>query len=158
MYGLDKFDYFHNIYYADVPYRTDFEYLDVWLRLVPVVEDPGLKDPSLGSADTTSREARLTKAVAAHAPVRIEVQRTCNRREPFVPIAELRFESEIQIDQEALHFDPIEGRGFVPHGALTALRRSVYPASVHGRPFSNEERQRREHEGIVRRLSRFFER
>jgi len=157
MFGLDKFDYFRNVYYAQVPYRTDFEYLDVWIRLVPALEDSSLKEPALGSVDTTTREAGLTKAVAAHAPVRIEVQRTGNRREPFVPIAELRFESEIRIDQEALHFEPVEGRGFVPHGALTVLRRSVYPASVHGRPFSDEERQRREHEGIVRRLSRFFQ-
>ena len=75
-----------------------------------------------------------------------------------VPIAELRLQSEIQIDQEALHFDPVEGRGFVPHGALTSLRRSVYPASVHGRPSSHEDRERREHESIVKRVARFFDR
>jgi hypothetical protein len=156
MYGLDKFNYFRNVYYADVPYRADFAYLDVWIRLVPVLEDPSLKELALAAADMTSREAVLTKAVTARTPVRIEVQRTCNRGEPFVPIAELRFEAEIQIDQEALHFDPVEGRGFVPHGALTVLRRSVYPASVHGRASSTQERERREHEGVVKRLSRFF--
>ena len=156
MYGLDKFDYFRNLYYAQVPYRTDDGLLDVWIRLVPVVEDSSVKDPALPAVDTTSREAALTRAVTAHAPLRIEVQRTCNRREPFVPSAELRFEAEIQIDQEALHFEPVEGRGFVPHGALTVLRRSVYPASVHGRPPNQQERDRREHEGVVKRLSRFF--
>ena len=158
MYGLNKFDYFSNLYYAQVPYRTDDGFLDVWIRLVPYLEDSSLNDPALSGVDTATREARLTKAVAVHAPVRIEVQRTGNRREPFVPIAELRLQSEIQIDQEALHFDPVEGRGFVPHGALTSLRRSVYPASVHGRPSSHEDRERREHESIVKRVARFFDR
>jgi hypothetical protein len=156
MYGLNKFDYFSNVYYAQVPYRTDIGYLDVWIRLIPYLEDSSLNDPALAGVDTATREARLTKAVAVHAPFRIEVQRTGNRREPFVPIAELRLQSEIQIDQEALHFEPVEGRGFVPYGALTVLRRSVYPASVHGRPSSHDERERREHEGIVKRVSRFF--
>jgi hypothetical protein len=158
MYGLNQFDYFSNVYYADVPYRTDdgLPFLDVWVRLVPYLEDPGLNDPALVGVDTATREARLTKAVAVHAPIRIEVQRRGNRREPFVPIAEMRLQSEIQIDQEALHFDPIEGRGFVPYGALTSLRRSVYPASVHGRAVTRQERERREHEGIIKRLSRFF--
>jgi hypothetical protein len=157
MYGLNKFDYFGNLYYADVPYRTDDGFLDVWIRLVPYLEDSSLREPA-SATDSTAREARLTKAVALRARVHVEVQRTGNGREPFVPIAELRFESEIQIDQEALHFDPVEGRGFIPNGALTVLRRSVYPASVHGRPSSREERERRQHEGIVKRLSRFFER
>jgi len=153
MYGLKKFDYFANLYYADVPYRTDDGLLDVWIRLVPVVENSSLTTPAL---DGIEREARLTRAVTVHAPVRIEVQHAGSRSEPFVPIAEMRFQTEIQIDQEALHFDPVEGRGFVPHGMLTVLRRSVYPASVHGRASSREERERREHEGIFRRLSRFF--
>jgi hypothetical protein len=155
MYGLHKFDYFGNVYHACVPYRADEGALDVWIRLAPRVEGVGLTPdaPSNGA----ERETRLTSAVALRAPVHIEVQRTGSAREPFVPIAELRFEKEIQIDQEALHFDPVEGRGFAPHGALTALRRSVYPASVHGRPGSLQERERREHEGMVKRLSRFFE-
>jgi len=158
MYGLNKFDYFNNVYYADVPYRTDDGFLDVWIRLVPYLEDSGLNEPALPGVDTDTREARLTKAVDVHAPIRIEVQRTGNRGEPFVPIAELRLQSEIQIDQEALHFDPIEGRGFIPYGALTSLRRSVYPASVQARASDDRERERREHEGIVKRLSRFFSR
>ena len=153
-YGLHQFDYFSNLYHADVPYRTDDGALDVWIRLAPHVDGLGLTP--VATSDGVAREARLTSAVARRAPVRIEVQGTGSAREPFVPIAELRFEKEIQIDQEALHFDPFEGRGFTPHGALTALRRSVYPASVQGRPDSRQERERREHEAIVKRLSRFF--
>jgi hypothetical protein len=155
LYGLHQFDYFENLYYADVPYRADEEFLDVWVRLVPVVEDSALTESAL--TDGSSREAGLTKAVAAHAGMRIEVQDARRRHAPFVPIAELRFDAEIEIDQEALHFDPVEGRGFVPHGALTVLRKSVYPASVHGRAASRGERGQREHEGIAKRLARYFE-
>ena len=98
----------------------------------------------------------MTGAVARHATVRIEAQRTGNRREPFVPIAEIRFEEEIQIDQEALHFDPVAGRGFVPHGILTEVRKTVYPASVHSRAPNAVSRARREHESFGRRLARYF--
>jgi hypothetical protein len=108
------------------------------------------------SRDGIAREARLTSAVAVHAPMRLEVQRADRRGDPFVPIAELRFDAEVEIDQEALHFDPVEGRGFVPHGALTVLRKSVYPASVHGRAASRGEREQREHEGVGARLARYF--
>jgi hypothetical protein len=155
MYGLQKFDYFANAYYADVPYRTEDGSLDVWVRLVPFV-DPHVLTPA-EPASGADREARLTRAADVHAGLRIEVQRTSNRREPFVAVAELRFDAEIQIDQEALHFDPVAGRGFIPHGALTVLRSSVYPSSAHGRPSSRDERTRREHEGIVKRLARYFE-
>ena len=155
MYGLHKFDYFANAYYADVPYRIEDGLLDVWVRLVPYV-DPHVLTP-VEPANGADREARLTSAVDLHAVMRIEVQRTSNRREPFVAVAELRLDAEIQIDQEALHFDPIAGRGFVPHGALTVLRSSVYPSSAHGRGSSRDERTRREHEGIVKRLARYFE-
>ena len=35
MYGLHPFDYFRNVYYAQVPYRIDGGTRDVWIRLVP---------------------------------------------------------------------------------------------------------------------------
>ena len=107
-------------------------------------------------ADDAGREAGLTNAVARRATLTIEAQRAGDARAPFVPVAEIRFEEEIQIDQEALHFDPVEGRGFAPHGFLTNLRRSVYPASVQSRAPTQPERARREHEGVMARLSRFF--
>jgi len=154
MYGLHQFDYFENLYYADVPYRTGDGSLDVWIRLSPAVDTSVLTPIAPG--DGVGREKRLTNAVAANAAMRIEVQPAERRHAPFVPIAELRFDAEIEIDQEALHFDPVEGRGFVPHGALTVLRKSVYPASVHGRAASRGERGLREHEGIFKRLARYF--
>lgn len=153
-YGLQQFDYFRNVYYADVPYRIDDGKLDVWIRFVP---DPAASHLEPGSPeDGAEREEGLSRAVASHAVVRIEAQRTGDSREPFVPFAEIRFEEEIEVDQEALHFDPFEGRGFVPHGVLTDVRRSVYPSSVRSRPASSEERVRRENESAPKRLTRFL--
>ena len=152
MYGLRQFDYFQNAYYSQVPYTINDGALDVWIRLLP---DMGASQVT--PVDGAGREQGLTDAVARHAVVRIEAQRVGDAREPFVPLAEIRFEEEIQIDQEALHFDPVAGRGFVPHGFLTDLRMTVYPASVECRPPNQMERARRENESISRRLARYFE-
>ncbi len=152
MYGLRQFDYFQNTYYSQVPYRIDGGALDVWIRLRPD------RDASQATPlDGAGREQGLTNAVARHAVVRIEAQRVGDANNPFVPFAEIRFEEEIQIDQEALHFDPFAGRGFAPHGILTDLRVAVYPASVECRPPNRTERARRDTESIARRLARFLE-
>jgi len=147
MYGLQQFDYFRNVYYAQVPYRIDGGKLDVWVRLVPEPQ------PAPASPDGAAREQGLTDAVAKHARLRIEVQRTND--ESFVPIAEIAFDEEIEIDQESLHFDPLAGRGFEPHGFFTGLRRFVYPASAQSRPASRTARVHADDESIVRRLARF---
>ena len=139
--GLHQFDYFRNVYSADVPYQLDDGLLDVWLRLVPNLD--ATATASAPPRDGPEREAALTGAVARHATLRIEAQRTGNPREPFIPIAEICLEEEIQIDQEALHFDPVAGRGFIPHGFLTKVRAAVYPASVHSRASTAAERVRR---------------
>ena len=149
-YGLHKYDYFRNHYYADVPYRIDNGKLDVWLRIAPADLPPD------SPKDDEGRERGLTNALARHATVHIEAQRVGASVAPFVPIAEIRFEEEIKIDQEALHFDPLSGRGFEPHGFLTALREKVYPASVRERPASSNEREMREREGFVGRLCRYL--
>lgn len=150
LYGLHQFDYFQNIYSADVPYRIDGGRRDVWVRFFPV-RDASFRNPQ----DAAEREQGLTNACIGHAVIRMEVQLTDSRTEPFVPIAEIRFEREIEIDQEALHFDPVEGRGFQPHGFLTDLRKIVYPASVQSRARSEAERHRRERH-FFRRLSQYF--
>jgi hypothetical protein len=151
-YGLHQFDYFQNTYYADVPYRIDDGKLDVWVRLVPDASQlpPGSPEDGAG------REQRLASAVAQRAVLRLEVQRTDATDEPFIPIAEICFDEEIQVDQESLHFDPFGGRGFEPHGFFTDLRRIVYPSSVQSRPSSRPGRARRQHESIFRRAARFF--
>jgi hypothetical protein len=150
--GLHPYDYFQNVYSADVPYKIDDGRLDVWIRFVP---DPDAAQPG-GSRDGASREEILTRAVAANAAIRIEAQRAGSAGEPFVPLAEMRFEEELQLDQEALHFDPVAGRGFAPHGFVTDLRRSVYPASVDSRAASAVERERRENDSLRTRLARYF--
>jgi hypothetical protein len=152
MYGLRQFDYFQNVYYTQVPYRINNGGVDVWIRLLP---DRGASD--VRPVDGVGREQGLTDAAARHAIVRIEAQRAGDVRAPFVPFAEIRFEEEIQIDQEALHFDPVEGRGFAPHGFLTNLRRTVYPTSVAYRPPNQVERARREDESIAKRLAQYLE-
>jgi hypothetical protein len=152
LYGLHQFDYFRNAYYSQVPYRIANSSLELWIRLVPDV-DPNQPKPR----DGTSREQSLTEAVIRHAVVRIEGQPAGKRRQPFVPLAEIRFEEEIQVDQEALHFDAVAGRGFEPFGFLTDLRRTVYPASAAYRPHNNMERLQRDCENIFRRLIRYFE-
>jgi hypothetical protein len=152
MYGLQRLDYFKNVYYSQVGYRVGNAGLDIWIRLVPNLR-PGHVSP----LDDAGREQQLTNAIADHAVVRIEAQRVGDSRTAWAAFAELRFEQEIQIDQEALHFDPVDGRGFVPiSGLLTDLRRAVYPASVAHRPPTERERARRDREGIVARLVGYF--
>lgn len=140
MCGLHKFDYFQNLYSADVPYRIGENKLEVWIRLSPE-RDANLRAPQSDS----EREQRLTEAVARRAMIHIEVQRVDAPTDPFVPIAEIRFENEIEIDQEALHFEPVDGRGFEPYGFLTDLRKSVYPASVQSRSHTEAQRMYRDH-------------
>jgi hypothetical protein len=154
MYDLDPFDYLRNLYYAQVPYRIEGG-LDVWIRLAPS-SDVRQLTPRPASAE--NREEGLTRAVASHAIVSIEVQRVGSAQEPFVPIAEIRFEEEVATDQEALHFDPVAGRGFEPHGLYTELRKRVYPTSARSRAPSREERLAREHQGMVKRLVHFLSR
>jgi hypothetical protein len=148
-YGLRQFDYFANEYFAQVPYRIDGG--TYWIRIVP----DGRPRPS---TDGRSREQALTDAVAARATLRVEMQRAGDPSEPFVPIGTIRFEEEIEIDQETLHFDPVDGRGFAPHGFFTGLRKVVYPASVGSRPATIAERETRENDLAVHRAGRHLAR
>ncbi len=145
-FGLDPHDYFRNKYYADVPYRIDDGRMRVWLRFAADSPSPA-GEP---------REDGLTRAVAEHRTVRLEAQRVGSAREPFVPVAEVRFEEELDLDQEALHFNPIEGRGFVPYGTLTTIRSRVYPASAAARAGTTPERVAREGESFSPRLARYL--
>lgn len=152
MYGLERFDYFKNVYYSQVPYRVGDAPYDLWIRLVPGAA-PGRTSP----VNDAGREQQLTNAIAEHTVVGIEAQRAGDRRAAWIAFAEFRFEEEIQIDQEALHFDPVEGRGFVPTGFLTDLRKAVYPSSRMHRPPTKLERARRDREGIAARFKAYFE-
>lgn len=151
--NLQPFDYLRNTYYAETRYRVAAGPPDIWIRLVP---QEILSSPEAPATDAAARERRLTEAVAQHRSLRIEAQRAGDRRAAFVPFAEIRFEQEIVIDQEALHFDPAAGRGFTPLGILTALRSAAYPASVAKRPATQVERTQREHERVGARLTRYL--
>ena len=106
--------------------------------------------------DAVSRDADLTNAGRAGVKLHVEAQIVGDPENPFIPIAEVQFEEEIQVDQEALHFDPVAGRGFVPYGVLTEVRKSVYPASVHSRAATANERVRRDGEGVFKRCARYL--
>lgn len=151
LYGLDKTDYFRNRYFAQVPYRAGGGRFDLWLRVAADASSAAARPDG-----AEGREAGLSRAVASHAVLRIEAQHVASARQPFVPIAEIRFDQEVEIDQEALHFDPVAGRGFEPHGFFTELRKAVYPASARARPHSRKERGQREGENPFRRLGRYF--
>ena len=151
--GLDPHNIFKNIYHADVPYLIDGGALIVWLRLVPGQDAVKLSGSPI---DPGGRNEGLTRVVAGHGTIRIEAQPTGDTREPFLPIAEIRVDEEIYIDQEALHFEPVAGRGFAPQGYLTEVRTSVYPASVASRAPSTPERIRRESDGPATRVERYL--
>lgn len=68
-YGLKRFDYFQNVYYAHVPYKTDDGRVAVWLRLVPDADSGGAT--SGASPDDVSRESGLSGAVARRATLKI---------------------------------------------------------------------------------------
>lgn len=158
-YGLKPFDYFANLYYADVPYRIAPAGTAVWIRLkyhpkTPTASDPGGTGRNFAGG-AKAREQALTDACAAHVLLHIEVQPVDSPTASFEPIAEIQFEREIDVDQEALHFDPFSGRGFEPYGFLTGLRRCVYPASVQSRPHDRPQRAQREHHPF-RRLIRYW--
>jgi hypothetical protein len=147
-YDLNRFDYFANSYYADVPYRILSSDKAVWIRIKHETEasigkfPSDLKQNSTGDAKT--REQALTEACAAHTLLHIEVQPVESPDGSFEPIAVIRFERELNVDQEALHFYPFSGRGFEPYGFFTGLRRSVYAASVQSRPHNWQRRVQRE--------------
>jgi hypothetical protein len=155
IYDLRKFDYFRNIYHADVQYRIDGVESNVWVRLVPGAGTSDLT-PSLPE-DGAARERKLDQAVAAHATFRLEVAPADGKRDEFVALVEIRLEEEINIDQEALRFDPVgAARGFESLGFLTRLRKSVYPASSGSRPSTARDRVQREHESLSHRLARYL--
>jgi mono/diheme cytochrome c family protein len=146
---MNQFDYLQNRYFADVPYRIPECGLDVWLRLSP--EALG-RHVDATPKDAEAREQGLTEAASGGAVLLIEAQSTSDNSGSFFPFARIRFDREIEIDQEALRFQPVAGRGFHPYGVLTALREKVYPASAHARPADRAQRKFRGRKGFFYRL------
>ena len=148
-YGLKRFDYFQNQYFAGVPYRVTACGLNVWLRLRAA--DSAVAEAARADSDE-AREQILSQAVRRGAELVVEAQSATSKNAPFLPFAKIRFDREIDIDQEALHFQPFAGRGFEPYGFLSALRERVYPVSGHARPPNREQRAIRDQVGFFCRL------
>ncbi len=136
LFTIKRYDYFRNKYSPLVRYLTPDGGPRVWFRLEPTYEPP------FSPMDPAGREDALKEAVTKNYVFRVTV-RPLDEAE-YVPVAEFSFDKfEPDMDQEALAFHPFEGRGFVPCGVFTAVRRIVYPLSVAARPSSTFERTRR---------------
>lgn len=120
-------DFLANIYYGVSPFTVAND-VRVKLRLRPL---PGPDHD--GTADD-SRANRLRTAVSAGRAVFVLEARVTLTRD-WHPIARVVLEREIDLDQEALRFDPFRiGAGIAPSGLVHAIRRAVYPASQWARP------------------------
>ncbi|MGN6106875.1 MAG: hypothetical protein ACTHU0_17340 [Kofleriaceae bacterium] len=119
----DASDFVGNRYWAVSPFEAP-GCARVELRLVP--EAP----PVIHG----SRDTRLRAAVAAgQAAWTLEARRTWTP--VWHAVARIALERHVEIDQEALRFDPFRtGRGMVPVGLVHAIRRPVYAASQRARP------------------------
>jgi hypothetical protein len=128
-------DFLDNVYFAVSPFQLDdldgFAAERVEWRVVPDC-------PPAGGA---SRSERLLSAMAdGQARLRLELapyRGPLSRPEPerFVSVARLNLTGPLELDQEALRFDPFRaGRGLHPVGFVHALRRATYAASQRRRP------------------------
>ncbi|WP_394842099.1 hypothetical protein LZC95_34105 [Pendulispora brunnea] len=95
------------------------------------------RSPRLRNDRDVSREDHLAWAVAARQAVYTLEARKLDRpvwRRRWEPIAELRLEQPIELDQSALRFSPFRsGRGLEPVGFVHHLRIAAYAASQRAR-------------------------
>lgn len=120
-------DFLANIYYGVSPF-TIANGARVKLRLRP------LRGSDHDGAGDTSRTDRLRRDVLDGRAVFVLEARPTLALD-WHPVARVVLEREIDIDQEALRFDPFRiGAGVAPSGLVHAIRRAVYPASQWARP------------------------
>lgn len=119
----DARDFLQNHFFAVAPFEVHGQDR-VELRLVPI--DP----PTLQGR----REDKLRAAVeAGRCAWWLEARKTLTRS--WHAVARITFESAIEIDQEALHFDAFRTDDTLkPVGVVHAIRRAVYTASQDARP------------------------
>ena len=116
---------------------TDFFRNHVWA--VAAFDAKGLGrvklrlSPHSVAAFEGTREERLRALVHENAAGwTLEARRTFTLG--WRPLAMIKLEREIEVDQNALEFSPFStGRGLEPRGFIHALRKAVYPASRRGR-------------------------
>ncbi|MDB4956773.1 MAG: hypothetical protein JWO36_4342 [Myxococcales bacterium] len=118
----DASDYLKNEYPAVSPFEVGR--YRVKLRLRPIRAMHPILD---------SRDHRLRAAVAGgRASWRLDARQTLTRS--WQPIARISFERLLDLDQDALRFDPFRaGAGFVPVGVVQTMRRAVYAAGQRAR-------------------------
>lgn len=115
-------DFLANKFYATCPFEVH-GHDRVEIRLVPLQR----------SEADGSRADKLRHAVEHGCAWHLEARKTLTR--DWHPIARIVFERELELDQEALHFDPFRtGEGLAPVGLVHAIRKAVYSASQHARP------------------------
>ena len=125
----DVHDFLANHYYGVSPFLVGARRVE-W-RLAPEREAP--PGPSRGE--------RLERAMSAgHASLRLEL---ADYSGPFFPpvgesfqsVVRLQLRERVELDQEALGFDPFrDGRGITPVGFVHSMRKATYLASQHARP------------------------
>lgn len=122
-------DFLANVYFGVSPFEVEGLGRVEW-RLVPVAPSPAGEQ----------RRERLARAMAQGASLSLELAPYSGPwRRPsatrFARVAELLLTGELELDQEALRFDPFRsGRGLMPVGFVHALRRATYAASQRRRP------------------------
>jgi hypothetical protein len=124
-------DFLDNVYYGVSPFEVDGLGGKMEWRLVS--EYRGLVGDN--------RQARLAQAmVDGHARLRLEVAPYKGpwlrpQSHDFKSVVRLKLTGWLEVDQEALRFDPFRsGRGLRPVGFVHALRRATYAASQRHRP------------------------
>lgn len=133
--ATDVRDFLANEYYAVSPFEVAGLGRVEWrLRIEPGSETA--RDP-----DAPNRASRLERSVARgrvllsleYAPYR-PPQRFRDTRS-FRPVVRIRVIRALELDQEALRYDPFRaGRGILPVGVVQWLRRLTYASSQRARP------------------------
>jgi hypothetical protein len=125
----DRTDHLANDFFGVSPFRVD-EGVVEW-RLRP-------ERPSPPGADRVRRLEAAMAAGAAHLVVGVRRWPgvlVVGDTPPFEPVARIRLVEPIDVDQDALRFDPFRtGRGVVPTGFVHGLRKAAYAASQRARP------------------------
>jgi hypothetical protein len=122
-------DFLANHYYGVSPFRVGTRRIE-W-RLAPEQEAP----------PGPNRNERLELAVrAGHASLRLELADYSGPLFPplgesFRSVVRLHLREPVELDQEALRFDPFRaGRGITPVGFVHFMRKATYLASQRARP------------------------
>ena len=148
--GLHQFDYFRNIYSADVPYKVDGGGLDVWIRLVPNLDPAVPTFPTEKRAKMHLRVRSPGTRPYASRPNELETQRPVysDRRNSFRRRDRNRSRSPT--------FRSNRRPRLCPAWLPDASSRAVYPASFANRGQTVAERARREHEAPGARFFRYL--